>query len=346
MNTIFPTLSIDRSKIHWEDFLYAYTPVENHAGVFFKREDYFAPLGYNGINGSKLRQLIYVINRGVNHGAQKLISGASVKSPQLSMSTVVASHFGIPTELIIGATKPETAVKHPNVQVSARFGAQFRIIPVAYNPALQREVRAQQVEHPDAMTVEYGITLDHTRNPIADVAAFHELGANQVRNLPDVEELIVPAGSCNTITSVMYGIAKYRPKIKRLFTLAIGPDKLSWVKERLRLIGEYEGIDILGKFAPVNVGQLTLPGTGIEWAHYSLHDTKFSTYQDEMKESFSDIVFHPTYESKMIRWLKLNRRLKQDGSQCFWIVGSAPNISIMEPFYPLPQQEKINVVSK
>lgn len=345
MNTIFPTLSLDRSQIHWEDYLYTYTPVENHSGTYFKREDFFAPLGYNGINGSKLRQLIYVINRGVNNGATRLISGASVKSPQLSMSTVTAAHFGIPTELIIGATKPETAVRHPNVQVSARFGAQFRIIPVAYNPALQREVKLQQQEHAEAMTVEYGITLDHTRNPAADIAAFHELGANQVRNIPDVEELIVPAGSCNTLTSVLYGIAKYRPKVKRLFTLGIGPDKLQWVYERLRVIGEYEGIDIMSRFVKVNAGQAALPHTGVEWEHYSLHDNKFSAYQDEMKESYSNIVFHPTYEGKMIRWLKQSRRLRNDNSQCFWIVGSAPQLSVMEPFYKLPEQEKINVIA-
>lgn len=345
MNTIFPTLSLDRNQIRWEDYLYSYTPVENHAGVYFKREDFFAPLGYNGVNGSKLRQLIYVINRGVNNGATRLISGASVKSPQLSMSTVVAAHFGIPTELILGATYSDTAGRHPNVQVASRFGADFRIIPVAYNPALQREVKKQQELHPEAMTVEYGITLDHKKNPAADIAAFHELGANQLRNIPEVEELIVPAGSCNTLTSVLYGIAKYHPKIKRLFTLGIGPDKLSWVYDRLKVIGEHEGIDILGKFARVDQGQKALPYTGIEWEHYSLHDNKFSAYQDEMKEQYSDITFHPTYEGKMIRWLKQSRRLRADNSQCFWIVGSAPQLSVMEPFYLREAQETINVIA-
>ena len=345
MNTIFPTLSLNREDIHWEDYLYAYTPVENHAGIYFKREDFFAPLGYNGINGSKLRQLIYVINRGVNNGARRLISGASVKSPQLSMSTVVANHFGIPTELIIGATKPETASRHPNVQVSARFGAQFRIIPVAYNPALQREVKQQHEAHPEAMTVEYGITLDHTKNPAADIAAFHDLGANQVRNIPDVEELIVPAGSCNTLTSVLYGLAKHPNKVKRLVTLGIGPDKLSWVQQRLKVIGDYEGVSIMDRFVRVNTGQSALPYTGIEWEHFSLHDTGFSTYQDEMKEQYSNINFHPTYEGKMMRWLKQARRLRTDNSQCFWIVGSAPQLSVMEPFYKLPMQEKINVIA-
>ena len=62
MNTIFQTLSLDRSQIHWEEQLLELTPVEEVGGVWFKREDYFAPLGYSGINGSKLRQCIYLID--------------------------------------------------------------------------------------------------------------------------------------------------------------------------------------------------------------------------------------------------------------------------------------------
>ena len=40
-----------------EDHLLDLTPVENIGGMWWKREDKFAPLGYGGINGSKLRQL-------------------------------------------------------------------------------------------------------------------------------------------------------------------------------------------------------------------------------------------------------------------------------------------------
>jgi hypothetical protein len=43
-----------------------------------------------------------------------------------------------------------------------------------------------------------------------------------------------------------------------------------------------------------------------------------------MPETMEDIVFHPTYEGKMIRWLNLVQPewwMRRDGTTCFWIVG-------------------------
>lgn len=330
--------------------LLSLTPVENHAGMWFKREDKFAPLGYGGINGSKCRQIIWLINRGTEHGAMVLYSGASVKSPQLSMSAIVGAHYGMATRLVLGATKPETAARHPNVQAAARFGAHFTIIPVAYNPALQRKVRDLHQSSPGSMMIEYGITLDHRKNLPEDIVAFHELGANQVRNLPDVEELIIPAGSCNTLVSVLYGIAKYRTSVQRIFTLGIGPDKLLWVHDRLRIIEQTEGIDIIPIFNRIWPQYQSLAAAyssrfrnQIEWKHFNLQDAGFASYQDEMKETQGDIAFHGTYEGKMVRWLRQQDLWRSDNSQCFWIVGSAPDLRVLEPFCLLPHQEKIHV---
>ena len=350
MHSIFPVLSLDRNVVKWEDYLDQMTPVENHAGLWLKREDYFCPLSYGGVNGSKLRQIIWLIEKGVREGATHLYSGASVKSPQLSMSATVARHFGIDTTLILGATKPETASRHPNVQVAARMGADFEIIKVGYNPALQRATLDRTGKDPKGMIVRYGITLDIHESPAQDIVDFHELGANQVRNLPDVEELILPAGSCNTLTSVLFGIAKYRTSIKRIHTLGIGPSKLQWVHDRLKIIEKQTQVDIIPVFNRIwpQYGELsqvykTRYPHQVDWKHWSLHDAKFSAYQDEMKEKWGNVVLHPTYEGKMMRWLKQSNMIKQDGSQCFWIVGSAPNISVMEPYYTKPHQEIIHV---
>jgi hypothetical protein len=57
--SIFPVLALDRAQVQWEQHLGELTPWENRDGVWFKREDYFAPLGYGGPNGSKMRQLIW-----------------------------------------------------------------------------------------------------------------------------------------------------------------------------------------------------------------------------------------------------------------------------------------------
>ena len=42
----------------WSKKIFDFTPVEQigDKGMYFKREDYFAPFGYGNINGAKLRQ--------------------------------------------------------------------------------------------------------------------------------------------------------------------------------------------------------------------------------------------------------------------------------------------------
>lgn len=85
-NSIFPVLSIDPDESKWEDHLFDLTPVEKVGDMWFKREDKFAPLGYGGINGSKLRQAIWLVleqSKIEKSEVSSLISGASIKSPQL-----------------------------------------------------------------------------------------------------------------------------------------------------------------------------------------------------------------------------------------------------------------------
>lgn len=313
MNSIFPKFSLNREDIRWEDYLQTLTPWENHQGVWFKREDYFAPLSYGGPNGAKCRQLIHLMNT-QREGKSHVLSGASLKSPQLSMSTIIGAHYGLPARLVVGATKPETMLKHPNPRISAGFGAKFEYISVAYNPQLQKKV--EELTKPSSLVVRYGITLDHLTQPIEDVLAFHEVGANQVKNLPEeVEVLIVPAGSCNSLVSVLLGLSRDSKNLKRLFTLGIGPNKMDWVAERCAKMG------------------INLDALPFKWKHHSLHDSGFSTYQDMMPESFDGIQFHPTYEGKMIRYLKSEGWIPQDGTVGFWIVGSEPDLKVLEPFY-------------
>ncbi len=342
-DTIFPVTSISREDTHWEWYLKTRTPVESHGGVYFKREDYFAPLGYGGPNGSKMRQLIWLVDR-QRTGKTRLVSGASVKSPQLSMSAIVAAHYGLQTELVIGATHAASAAKHPNPQIAARFGARFHIIPVAYNPQLQTKVR--QIAGSDAVIVEYGITTSHLHRANWEaVEQFHSLGARQVSNLPKrLRTLIVPAGSCNSLVSVLYGLATHDREIDRVLTLGIGPDKLRWVHDRLQAIEHVTGKKLLNAFVreweqypswAQHYNETNAPrqdGHIFRWEHVDLQKLGWCTYQMDMVEQFGDIEFHPTYEGKMWRWLMQNALLRMDDTECFWIVGSRPDVKMVAPY--------------
>jgi hypothetical protein len=335
MNSLFATQSIDRNLIHWEDHILDQSPVEKIGEMYFKREDTFAPLGMNGINGSKLRQCIWLVNRYVKGTANPLglVSGASVKSPQLSMGTAVATHYGLPSVHVLGATKESTAWKHENVTIATWLGAKFDIQKVGYNPVLQRRVANMLAgDYAGWFHLEYGISLNHQLSDPRLIENFHAVGAEQVKNLPDdIETLILPAGSCNSVTSVLYGLAKHGgpKKLKKLVLLGIGPTRLNWIYERLHIIELASGIKINTLFdrhfvhdPKEQAEQFHTETPRWEMWHYNLHSTKFASYQDEMPFTYHGLNLHPTYEGKMMTYLSQNLPELMKETSCFWIVGS------------------------
>lgn len=320
MKTIFPVCAIDRNVVHWEDYLDAATPWEQHDGIWFKREDYFAPLGVDGLNGSKVRQLIWYIQR-YRGGKSQIITGASVQSPQLSSTAIVGAHYGLPVREVV-YSKPHTLATHDNARIAQAFGAEFIYAAGPYNPILQHKVT--ELAHRAGrfgLVVEYGITLPHDRYPASEVMAFHNTGARQVANVPpQVETLIMPAGSCNTLTSVILGLCQHPHNVSTLFTVGVGPDKRIWAAERLRLMG----IDVRD-----------LP---FAWEHYSLHDSGYAQYSQHFDgEGVADIAFHPTYEAKIWRWLRETTAferlpfLRRDKTG-FWIVGGPVKPAVVAPY--------------
>lgn len=341
MTTTFGVLSLDHAQVQWENHLRDLTPVEEVGGIFFKREDRFAPLGYGGINGSKLRQCIWLVSnykKDLGARAVGIVSGASVKSPQLSMGAAVAKHFDLRCLLVIGSGGARV-MEHENVALAAWFGAEFYVEKIAYNPGLQKRVRDLLAtptlrEH---FQLEYGITVDSTDD--RRVERFHALGAWQVSNIPpEVETLVLPAGSCNSCTSVLYGIARERPKrLKNVLLFGIGPTRLDFIEQRLGAIERQTGMEIRRLFRREyhshpdlakahNVG--VSPSAPYRMVHYDLHATKFVDYQDEMPYRLQGIEFHPTYEGKVMTYLTLHgnqfREFWKSGRAMFWIIGSKP----------------------
>lgn len=310
---IFPTQSISRARIKWETKLDELTPWEHHLGIWFKREDYFCPLGYGGPNGSKLRQLIWYINR-YRKGKDHILTGASVQSPQLSMSAIVGAHFGLYSRLVV-YSKPSTVTRHDNPRIAQGFGATFEYATGPYNPIIQRHV--EQLRTPKSLVVEYGITMPHDRYSREEIRGFHSIGARQTANIPaQVDRLIVPAGSCNTLCSILLGLHTHRTKLRELFTIGIGPDKQEWIRDRLAYMG-------------VNASDFRF-----HWRHHSLHDTGYSSYSDKFTgEKFHRIEFHPTYEAKVWRWLRQHEPIKPDYRTGFWIIGSAPQYATIKPHF-------------
>lgn len=331
-NAIFKEISINRNDIKWEDYLFELTPVEEHSSLWFKREDYFAPLGYGGINGSKLRQAIFLVNRAISESnIKRVISGASVKSPQLPMASAVAMHYGLDSKHVIGATKPSTAINYENIKMASWFKAKFDIIKVGYNPVLQSRVK--NIAEDGDYILCYGIT-PHDDSTGEELYSFHELGANQVLNIPDhIKNIILPAGSFNSCISVILGLFLFRPsKVKNIHLIGIGPPKFTLFKERLTKLGELLGenfLDFNVKFDNSKINLPSNPNGLFNLFYYDLHKEGFTNYQQEMNFNYGGIDFHPTYEGKCMTYTFMNLTNLLVPESLFWIVGSKPYIHNM-----------------
>ena len=346
VGTIFPERTMERT-MPWENYMWDYTPVELNNGIYFKREDYFAPLGYGGINGSKLRQLIYLVQDYVSKGnSQGVLTGASVLSPQISMGALVAKHYGLPITVVMGATKPETAVKHENVAIANAVGASFLYHSVGYNPALQGAVSKYHAtpEFKDFYRLHYGITTDKYASA-QQVEAFHAVGAHQVKNIPaEVEEIYITAGSCNSCVSVLYGIVKFTPaSLRKVVLLGIGPNRLEFIQERLALIEQATGLSIRKYFKydykhnpQLALAHNSMSKGNVEVVNYDLHTTKYAGYQDKMPWFQDGIDYHPTYEGKALSYMnephyaeQFSSFHKRNNKSLFWVVGSQPTMAAM-----------------
>lgn len=86
--------------------------------------------------------------------------------------------------------------------------------------------------------------------------------------------------------------------------VGIGPPRAEWLFDRLAWIGVR---------APL----------GIEL--FDLHSSGYARYSDKMPETRDGIVFHPTYEGKVVRYLDALAPAwwsARDATTCMWIVGA------------------------
>ena len=354
--TVFPVTTLDREDIKWEDFLYELTPVEFHSdpkvrsGCYFKREDFFAPLGYGGLNGSKLRQAIYLGAKNFTTKTKYLVGAMSLHSPQLAMQTAVAAHFGKKTITICPGTKLDKVLEHDMPALAAWFGSEFWLCTIGYNGVLQK--RAQELQEylggeSVAYYLEYAITLglEHTAKEIYD---FHCVGAEQVKNIPDdVEELVMAAGSCNSSSSVLLGLAKYPKKnLKRIYFITTGPSKIEYLTRRLEKMREESGFETrLFKGLPYEDDMFDPVPQDFpyEVIVYDQQKEGFSVYSDLMPYTFDNIELHPTYEGKIMTYISQKHPELIHKKALFWIVGSYPTRQAMEPYFKgqEPSQAKL-----
>lgn len=313
----------------WVEMMGELTPIEELGGMLFKREDKFAPLGLGGINGSKCRQRIWVVQEYIKKGgAGAVIAAASVKSPQLSTAAVIAQHYGLDSLSISGATNPKSAFRHDSVRIASWFGSRFRILKVAYNPALQRGALDLFTERGEKdFIMEYG-SPSIERNGVEYLTKFQDLGASQVENLPSCKNLIVPVGSGNTIVSVLMGLARFKPRIETIHLVVIGPPKFDKIQKNLKLVCDQAGLDS---------SLFDFSGESKALYNLEIHDlfgAGLIEYGKELRYSYAGLDLHPTYESKVFKYLVQSRPdlLGPGSDSTFWMVGGPMYLWALQPY--------------
>ena len=280
------------------------TPVELRNGMHYKRDDLLRDPA--GPNGSKYRACRHLLTQAMARGYDHVVTAQATASPQSSICATLAAELGMKCTVVVGASKPATAVLHPNIAIAMRANAQLDTgCRVAYNGTLQPYARAL-AERLGAYQLPYAISVPAIA-PEEDVRAFLQVGAVQTMNLPDeIETLVIPFGSGNTAAGVLYGLRDWGPAaLQRVVLMGIGPDRQDWLHRRMQVVGR-----------PVVPAGVTLE-------HIPLHP-HFAVYSDRMPETEDGITFHQIYEGKCIRWLNTVQPewwIRRDDTTCFWIVG-------------------------
>jgi hypothetical protein len=311
----------------WANARGTVTPVEQRGALWFKREDLFAPWGGHGPNGAKLRQIILLGEAAVEQKRDGLLFGASLRSPQIPQVAAVARSLGLKCVVVIGGTNATSALKHGGVKWAAWAGARFDLESrLAYNPVLQRRTSALHETYCVSwLRVRYGVERDDFARDAQAALRFHEKTADQVRNIPPhITDLILPVGSFNTCVGVLHGLVRTPPpSLRRVHLIKIGPGDGTVVRERLRawrteipLGDETETalrlLEDTPRAAPFRVLSDDLYGRGEV------------TYGVEEPCTYEGLVFHPTYEGKIMRYLLRARSELLAPTTLFWVTGGPP----------------------
>lgn len=302
------------------------TPITKGNEWNYKREDLFAPFEKNGINGSKLRQVYYLCEKAVGLGYKGIVSGAVAGSPQHPMVTRVAKEYGLSSTIITGASSLE---KYPMLFMAYKYGAEFEFSKVGYAAALNGLAK-KFAEENNLFHLETNITISGTGKDLYD---FHKIGAYQVENLPHkTKNIFIPAGSCNSVTSMLVGLAENMlPNLEKIVMFgigAMGSNKPNFVPDRMRKIAEHTEVDYdsIFDFQTDEEPEFT-KYNGLQPAviRHDLNGTGYCRYEDWMPFEQDGINFHPRYEGKVLNYIYNHYVSFADYTDIlFWNVGVEP----------------------
>lgn len=275
----------------------ALTPVEQHGGRWYKRDDLFVPFDDVPLSGGKVRQAMRLLaderERIVDEFGGVVLTATGVHSPQGLIIARVAQSLDLDCVLFIGATTVGGALmRHAMLRRATLCGATLDASArVAYEPALVAAAERWRAEHDGAgYLVRFGINLEH--NPDAIIGTT----AEQVANVPEtVDTIVVAVGAGVTAAGVVIGAHRYLPHVRVCCVQIAGYDRR-------------EVIDRI------------VDGRAYCW--HTIEGVPYAKLVKRFVDSARGLVLDPVYEAKAYDWMLSQPAL--DGEHvCFWVVGDS-----------------------
>lgn len=271
------------------------TPIEEHDGVLYKRDDLFMPFPGEMLNGGKVRQAINLIYQNLdlirNEYHNQVATTCQKDSPQGMIVSRVAKAYNIGCFVGYGNISSKTLAENTFIQhIRQNDGIVESIINQGFDNAITSRLKKLQEAGTgkNFFIIKFGIDVE--KNPIVVVCI-----ADQVKNIPnELDNLVIPTGSGITAGSVLRGIKKHKKKIKKIYVVHISG------MDRIKKINSLEG----------KVPYIYVKGTGFR-------------YSRKVKVNISDgFVLDEIYEAKAYDWMLHNIDIRNEKT-LFWCVGNA-----------------------
>ena len=266
------------------------TPVEEHNGIYYKRDDLYCPWG--DVNGGKVRQAIRLFENKRIYDWPGVVAAVSVHSPTGPVISRVAKEFNTPCIIAVGGTKVENLDILPMMRLTRYYGAEVRIVA---GHGMKNAINARVNE----ICEETGYhNIDFSHHIYNDTDLMFNTNSTEVLNIPnELDVLVMSLGVGIQFACVLKGLKKHKKKVKRIIGVQVGPD-------RRKLIDGY-----------LNQNPLTEPRFDLE---YELVQYK-SAYSKPEIQKVGNFYLDDIYEAKAHKWMLKN--IDKNQKILFWCVG-------------------------
>ena len=270
------------------------TPVVPINGIFYKRDDLYAPYGDNFVSGGKVRQCRDLIMSNMKHIQENcdntIATAASIASPQSVIVSRVAQEFGMKSIIGFGNTTIEKAKKQKAMAWCEDMGSELVVLSESqgFNNVLYANLDKLQKER-KFFKVLFGYAVTNNRSSIIDRIA------EQVQNV-ECDTLYVPLGSGMTFTGILEGVKQCNKKFKVVALQPFGYDRRKEIHCNLsQMSWEYDYEYHMGNYP-----------------YHKLHKVDVGFDMDMI------------YESKS--WEMMKEQIDISEKSCFWIIGNSNSI--------------------